>query len=262
MDREVYGPLFHRWLPDGESDSISLLQSPGGTELRVWFDRCGYVDDKRIQFDPERREIDPEVMACQGLLDAGPLNAELRYVGVSDEEIAALRRADFSAGRTDPEPLYEALGKRVSKLIGPPIHKFTQLLAINYGQYWLQPWLPYDSTQHATLGSYFSLCGAQWKSNTGEKWIPFRPSRLETHFSAEIPSRFDEYLNKKDWRQLAQLAHSKEEPQLAVQCIALVNELVGQDRLRHALIECVTAFEVAFAERVTALVMAQISDSG
>jgi hypothetical protein len=67
------GPLFHRWLPDGEKDAI-LVDVPDPTaELKVWFERRGFVDDRWIRFDYSRPEIDPEIMERQAILDAGPL---------------------------------------------------------------------------------------------------------------------------------------------------------------------------------------------
>ena len=38
-----HGVCFHRWLPDGESDAITLPVGWPGAELRVWMRRTGYV---------------------------------------------------------------------------------------------------------------------------------------------------------------------------------------------------------------------------
>ena len=66
-----HGPLFHRWLPDGQQDSIVLDTGHPNSDLEVWFERRGFVDDGWIRFDYKRREVDPEIMSKQGVLDAG-----------------------------------------------------------------------------------------------------------------------------------------------------------------------------------------------
>ena len=36
------GPLFHRWLPDGEKDAITLSPPSEHYTLKLWFERWGY----------------------------------------------------------------------------------------------------------------------------------------------------------------------------------------------------------------------------
>lgn len=38
------GPLFHEWLPNGEGDAI-CINIGANAELKIWFDRRGYVDE-------------------------------------------------------------------------------------------------------------------------------------------------------------------------------------------------------------------------
>src|SRR4051794_26868821 len=87
--------------------------------LRVWFDRCGHSPRGWIVFDEDRREVDPEIMATQGWLQAGNLQVELR-LPVSEVEAEALRTHDFLYGSMEgSSPEYEGLAKRILKLITP-----------------------------------------------------------------------------------------------------------------------------------------------
>jgi hypothetical protein len=68
-----YGPKFHRWLPDGEANSINLDVGHPDITLKVWHERRGFIQRNEIRFDYERFEVDPDVMSRQGVLQAGPL---------------------------------------------------------------------------------------------------------------------------------------------------------------------------------------------
>lgn len=46
-----HGPIFHRWLPDGENDSIYIRTNSENGIVKAWFERCGFVQDGWIKFD-------------------------------------------------------------------------------------------------------------------------------------------------------------------------------------------------------------------
>jgi hypothetical protein len=57
----------------GEADQIEIATGDPDVSAFFWLERRGYVQDSRIEFDVKRKEVDAEVMAKQGVLDAGPL---------------------------------------------------------------------------------------------------------------------------------------------------------------------------------------------
>ena len=67
------GPLFHRWLPDGEKDAIPLDTGEPDVELRVWFERLGFVDDLVTGLDSKLIAIEQARyhLSSQGLPDVG-----------------------------------------------------------------------------------------------------------------------------------------------------------------------------------------------
>jgi len=48
---EPNGPLFDRWLPDGQKDAVALNTGDSHATLTVWFARMGYM---RIPTHPDR----------------------------------------------------------------------------------------------------------------------------------------------------------------------------------------------------------------
>jgi len=48
------------------------------TRLWFWFERRGYsIEHGMSNFAYDRREVDPDIMAWQGVLDGGPLHGRL-----------------------------------------------------------------------------------------------------------------------------------------------------------------------------------------
>ena len=72
-----HGPIFHRWLPDGEKDSILIQTKSRNVKVLVWFERCGFVQDGWIKFDYKKRETNSTILKRQAKLDAGPLRVRI-----------------------------------------------------------------------------------------------------------------------------------------------------------------------------------------
>jgi len=196
---ERHGPLFHRWLPDGEEDAITLDTKDPNLLVRVWFERRGCVVSRFIVYDDERREVDPEVLAEQALLEVGPLSGELRVFGLSEEELATVVQ------HITGDEVYGALGKRAVKVLYASVSKLLDLLRINYGQYWIRELEPWDSREHS-LGAYCrGVFGMVW-SLDGEHWSKFIPDEPISNLSIMVGRRsYSEYLSEEDWRQLEEV---------------------------------------------------------
>jgi len=228
-----HGPLFHRWLPDGEKDSISLCTKP---DLNVWFERCGFVEENFIRFDYKRKEIDPLVMSEQAILDAGPLRGELRLEGISTDEIQVLQENKIG------DPSFEELGKKILGILVPPLSNFLDVLRLNYGQFWLRRLFPWDS-RVKSLGLYCAGLGMRW-SLDGKDWKPLLPTEKVVLLSAEMTTDFAQYLTQADWKSLKALVPSGYEPSMAVEILSRTHALLDQKNFKFALVEAVTALEI------------------
>ena len=242
---QIYGPLFHRWLPDGESDSIALDTKDSNTKLKVWFVRSGFVESGMIRFDYQRTEVDSRVMSRQALLQGGPLFGLMEINNLSDDELEVVK------GDKRGHELYIALGKRVAnKLFQPAISRFLSLLKTNYGQYWIPDLEPWDSRRES-LGGYFSGGSGglfvDW-SIDGKKWENFRPDDPSHHSKGTLGTDFSDYPSKNDWQELKEAAESDYEPALGALALARAHQLKDQGNVRHAVVEGVTALEIALSE--------------
>ena len=241
------GPLFHRWLPDGEKDAIVLDTGDPQAELKVSFERRGFMDGGHVRFRWDCREVDPTVIPRQAVLEGGYMVGWLK-IEVPDEELENLRKVATG------DPAYEALGKRVVRLIYPPVNKLINLLRANYGQYWLKEMWKWDSRSNS-LGSYCAGLGVRWSLDDRKTWSDFSPTkRVSSHSAAaRMPSDEDfrrELLTEDDWRELPNVVNGGYEPPLAAFTLTRAYQLLDQGHLRQAFIEGVTALEVALDDYV------------
>jgi hypothetical protein len=238
----AHGPLFHRWLPDGPKNALRLGSPDSG--IAIWFERCGFRDRGFIEFDKDRREIDPGDMERQAILDAGPLRGELLLRDLTAGEFEAV--SSNRVGDAD----YINVGKRAAKRIDSVLASLTQILRAQYGQYWIEPAHAFDSRRYS-LGQHFHLMSATW-STDGTTWHDFRPNDPA---NAEITLRagnapYGELLTRQDWDNLQDLLSNEFQPELAAALAARAHELADADLHRHALIEAVSAVEAAIETRL------------
>jgi hypothetical protein len=137
--REIYesvnvahGPIFNRWLPNGEADALVYCPDEN-TEIKLWFERRGYTGERGfIEYDLNRREVDPTIMERQEVLKGGPLVGRVTLRNLSAEDLRPIIEDTKGA------PKYVALGKKVTHLLSPRIRRLVSILRTCYGQYWIR----------------------------------------------------------------------------------------------------------------------------
>lgn len=244
--RDFEGPLFHRWLPDGEKDAIVLDTGTPNTTLKVWFERRGFVNDRFIEFDVTRKEVDSAITPMQAALVAGSLFGSLEMQGLTEGELAAFRN------NNQGDHSYITLGDRVvNNLIYPPVARFINTLRTKYGQYWIREFEKWDSRRES-LGGYCIFLRLKWSLDQGATWFDFIPDnpirRTIATFGTE--ESFRQYLTQEDWKDLAQLSQEKYEPSLAAFFLSRAQQLLDEENFRYALIEGITALELAVSESI------------
>lgn len=240
-----HGPLFHRWLPDGEKDAITFDTGEPDTELKIWFERRGYVNDGGfIEFDADRRDVDDSKIPTQAVLDAGPLFGSLKIENLSKKYVVPM--TENRLGDED----YINLGKKIVKLLRPPIARFLDTLRTNYGQHWVSPLKEWDSRSES-VGSYCSGLQIDWSLDGGESWEKFRPDENIFYINALYKDpEFDPYLTAEDWNDVAEIVQIGYEPSLAATILTRSRQLSEQGNANYALIEGVTALELAIGDFV------------
>ncbi len=242
----VNGPMFHRWLPDGKSDAIELDTGIPGAQLKVWFERRGYVDGGFITYNSKRKEVDPEILNQQGVVEGGPLFGELNLQNITEEEISALRENKIG------DENYVHFGKKIVKtIIYPTISRFLDILCITYGQYWLGELKAWDSRARSLDDICNYVLNMEWSLDGGKTWKSFMPTRSEQEITIMMNAYdYTEYFKKRDWDEIKDLFNSGYRPSLAASIVVRANALFDKGDLKFAIIEGVTALEVAMGECV------------
>ncbi len=250
IDGEMYtshgpGPLFTRWLPDGSKDAIALDTGDENAILKVWFKRFGHKPDGSfIAYHDEKQEADSETIARQGKLDAGPLFGSLELKKVPDDTIDPVIKEILN------DPRYEKLGKRIAKIISATVNHMLTVLRIYYGQYWLRDMDTWDSRE-MTIGNFCHRLGMKW-SMDGDTWKDFLPDddrTLRSVFSG-ISKSFAGFLTKGDWDNLGAIVSTAKPPSVAANLLHRCHKLQMIGDNRYALIEGISALEVAIDEYV------------
>lgn len=237
------GPVFHRWLPNGEMDAL-VIDLPGmAASIRLWFERRGYVDSGGfIQYAPDRREVDESVIPRQALLEAGVLFGRITLERVPDDEYEAVCNDETGS------KAYVRFGKRVvTKILDPTLDSFVRTLRDTYGQHWIDRPLSFDSRSYS-LGQYCHLLRMNWFTSCSEgKFIPDERSGASLVFHASrIP--YEEYLDEAAWRRIGELLNGSHEPSSYLAITSRARRLLDEGRIEHAVVELVTALEIAIDE--------------
>lgn len=244
---DTYGPLFHRWLPDGQQDAIVINTGTTSVDLKFWFVRRGLVRRTFIEFDCDQKEVDPEIMDRQGVLDAGPLMGLLEMRGLTESELAPIVKNEIGADD------YVSLGRQIVKeWIYPWTSKLINILRIRYGQYWIRELTEWDS-RHESIGAYCRNLDMRWSVDNGKAWTLFMPNEQIVNLSGMVPpgKSFLDYLTRDDWKNIKEITNSDYEPSLATMVLIKAHELREQGELKHAFIEGTTALELAISDYVS-----------
>jgi hypothetical protein len=238
-----HGPLFHRWLPNGREDSITLATGTDNAKLEVWFERRWFVEHGWIRFDYQRQEVDPLIMSQQAILGAGPLLGILEISGLAEDELGPILES-----KTGDEA-YLRLGKRiVQDWFYPPISRLINVLRVYYGQYWICELAKWDSRKES-LGAYCRDVNMRWSVDCRDTWTKFLPNAA-SHFIVARPIPYQEYPGHEDWTTIESTVNAADEPSLAAFALARTHEFRERGQLRNAFIEGITALELALDERM------------
>ncbi len=236
------GPSFHRWLPRGIKDAIETDVELG--HLQLWFERRGFTE-RMVQFDFDRHEVDPHIVAKQGRLDAGPLFGKLQLANTPDDVIDILRRnLTGNAG-------YVALGKSIVKSVHPIIGRLFRLLRERYGQHWLKALELWDS-RRLSLGAICGDWNMSWSDDNGASWHVFKPDKSVRKYDATEQAKFTEYSTQSDWFDLKTAMEKEDDPSLATELVTNSHRMISEGEFRHAVVEAVSALEVAISDAVRA----------
>ena len=234
------GPLFYRWLPNNQNDAIILDNS---FDLRVWFERLGFLGGTYIRYDVTRREIPDDMIPEQAVLDGGRLFGSAKF-NATEEQIEAMEEEELGNAE------YKILGKQIIQSILESVSKFIDLIRVDYGQYWIKPLKRWDSREES-LGGFFKSLEFKWCLNPNNEWKWFQPTQDELRFTALIynDDTFEKYITQDDWNNLREYVlddkFASYEANLAKQTLGKAQQYWNSNDYKEAFITVVTALEIA-----------------
>lgn len=257
------GPLFHRWLPDGEEDALYLDTGRQDYDLKVWFDRQDYSTGMGENDYP---------LSNHGALDAGPLKGKLEKKNLSESETKAIKESDVDKNvtldihldnqnssestkkqETDSDRYFE-LGKNIYEyFLYPCISRFLNVLRVDYGQYWIREMPEWDSRE-TSLGRYYRHeLFAKWSLDGGENWSYFVPNKPLIRINHERnDEEYQKFITEEDWYNLPNKADERENGDslnTSEDLLVETHRLNNNGKFKLAFIRGVTLLEVA-TERV------------
>ena len=208
--------------------------------MELWFERRGRVEHDFIRYDAAAMGVDSAVMSQQGKLDAGPLFglASLHEVaeGDIDSRPTRLVRTDCAPSRN------ESSGSSRS-----PLRDSSTLYAANTDRTGCQR--SRRDSRECSIGYFCKDLKMQWRRTDGSEWHPLVPDEPQYIFRAERPPRrrYAEFLTEGDWSAIRDGFSATPTP-LSVILIGRAHELVTHGHTREAIVQAVTALEVALQE--------------
>lgn len=254
QEQKSRGPLFHRWLPNGEEDAIEIDTGYPDYKLEVWFDRWNFAKDSTIDNnDVKREEFDEKDLLSQGALDAGFLLGRLEIENISDSIVQFIR--EDNKGNEE----YVQLAKQLlNNVLYPKLSGFVNTLRFDYGQYWLNEIPEWDSRERS-LGDYYrSELHARWSLDGGNEWHRFIPNDIvpKLNMFGRSETDYEELLTQDDWRRIEdRMSDWDGEPSLNTSETLFVetHRLLDQEKYKQAFIRNGTLLEITTEEKVNSL---------
>ena len=239
------GPLFHKWLPDNKNSAIILQAFKESIKIKVWFERRGFVKNGEIIYDAQKKEVDASRIPKQYLLSGGHLFGSFEMTDITQEELEVMTQ------NLQGNDLYVTLGKRIAKMLAPPIITFIDILRINYGQYWLQPFHKWDSEKQS-IGSYCRRIFLRWKIESDKLWQDFIPNKLVDYHIIEMwdDDEYLSYLTGEDWEDIRKLVLTDFKPDLALEVLNRAYEEWDHNNYSRAIVDAITSLEIAINKRL------------
>jgi hypothetical protein len=236
----VPGLCFSRWLPTKDDDPITVQDSDW--QLALWWDVSCTISPPGVE--------DPAEFAGHVNVPTSEIKAEI-IVHCVGKDLWTFLVESGKKGKFLPEgPLRERaekLGKKIHEVVLGRVNRLVSYARTYKGQYWLEEY----PIRPGMMQSDFTGFGAQLKTPEGQ-WCNFRPT--DTIHTTALMIDEARYISKADWSEVKAFVQSTSKPSLVLHLLTTAEAFAGAGHNRAALIEAVTALEIAineFAKRPT-----------
>ena len=229
--------IFYKWIP--KKDVNAILVSKGNKTAKIYADEsCIWRSDKetikdinnlvnvtvsKLKVDVDVCDIDDELLSF--IFNERDRRKQIHY----DKQPCDEEFNHFQAR-------YENLGGEVYELAFSVFNRFLSYARNIKGQYWHSEKKYHDCDFIAT---------AQIDNGDLFRWCPSLDNKVTILVTKDDE---DIYIHKDDWQRIAQYIQSKHRPKLTLELLANSRNLFDSGNFRSAVIEAVTALEVAVAK--------------
>jgi hypothetical protein len=231
---------FARWLPLGEEDAIWIPDD--GLDVKLWFN----IDATRWAIQIPEEEI-PRYIA----VPAHRIQVDLTIRDVRTELLEYMATRDFGRAPSEEgasiQSEYQTLGTRVLDATLPHLNRLLAYARALKGHYWIAEYaIDYDR-----MGSFFQQVNAKAKDESGRRFR-FQPTTGD-RFVITVDSENDKRLiTREEWEQVRAFVTGRRRPPIIDSLLANAEELRAKGHRRSALIEAITALEMAVSDFVRA----------
>jgi len=232
------GPImFDRWLPLAEQDSI--VATIDGLSVRIWLDASCIA--QRPPLAVENIERARQIYVSKLCVEVGGLEVTDRLghltvtLASENDWTAEHISATYDADLLDE---YSILGRRAYASAIAAVNRLLSYVRARKGQYWLNEYRP-DKGTH----SEFTRLRAMAKIADSD-WVRLSIPGAFEYRAISIPEH-ERIIQKKDWQEITSHVATFKRPPLAGLLLAGAEELLRAGHSRAALIEAVSALEVA-----------------
>ena len=228
------GILFESWLPP---ISHILKTNVGALQIEVW------IDPMKFQIGPF--QIEPSQLSESGDIRIGVIGMDVLVTNVPEDlaEFIHLHSNDTYTDRQNfagPQPkAYESLGREVMNAAIQTLDKLLTFFRVVKGQFWI----PQTYFDPEDIAGFFDSSKAIVRSEAWD-WVGWSPSLLGISKSTIIIWTWRK-IRAVDWESLDSFLQSQKLPPLPLELLAASELLEAEKRTRVALMEGVTALEVA-----------------
>jgi hypothetical protein len=227
---------FTGWLPN-QKDGLGM--SVNGDSVTVWF------DDQLFQASDF--DVDYAQLENQGDLRLNAIGIDVHVEGVDEEVLAVIQKIADEARATQRMPRrdcdaakrYEELGLRVQAAGLHAANRVLTWFRVSKGQFWISS-LAHDPENQA---SFFRQSQAKVSWN-GTEWLPWLPS-----YRGALRMTCQDWGTRRvardDWTDLKSWMTEASRPNLILELLADAEALASRGAARPALVQAVTALEVA-----------------
>jgi len=233
---------FYRWLPTRKEDA--LIVKKGNHIVRLWIDnRCirwGALGEEEIKnwvnipvykvyIDVEIQDLPDELVKF--IYDESERPKEIHHgIKPGEEKYDELNTS------------YKKLGEEVLQSVLEVYYRFVAFVRNNKGQYWLSE-RKFDKNRIDSNNREFrsKVCSNNYD---WVRWCPPFVDVITVHLSSEAE---ETSIKKEEWKEINQFIEGNSRPNLVLELLANAQSLLYSNHRRSAIIEAVSALEVAIS---------------